>query len=94
MNSSIICYALRVKTLYQGEKMKETLRWIDIWIAMNSMMLVLSMSYFYLNNQLLHYASFTLVVYLFVITLPYLLWKYKQKKLLAKHSIVIQILKD
>ena len=74
--------------------MKENLEWIHIWIGMNTMMLALSTSYFYLNHELSSYGSNLVVAYVLAITLPYALWKYKKLKDMKKSSIVIQILKD
>ena len=74
--------------------MKETLRWIDIWIGMNTMMLAMSMSYFYLSHELSSYGSNFVLAYVFAIAIPYSIWKYKKLKSVKKSTIIIQILND
>ena len=74
--------------------MKEELRWLNIWIGMNTMMLAMSMSYFYLSHELSSYGSNLVLAYVCAIVIPYGIWKYKKLKSVKKATIIIQILND
>ena len=74
--------------------MKNEIRWITLWMFMSSTMILLSLIYFYLNQELGKYALMIAGITLFTIVLPYCIWKYKQIKFVEKRSIVIQILND
>jgi len=75
-------------------RMEEEMKWITIWVLANTVMLTLSLTYFYLNHELSIYWVWTGSLYLSSTTLPYLVWKYNQLKFVEKSNIVIQILKD
>jgi len=74
--------------------MKQEMKWITVWILMNSVMAVLSLMYFYLNNELSLYGSDVITIAMLSSAIPYTIWKYNQMKFVEKRSIVIQILKD
>lgn len=74
--------------------MNEEMRWITVWIVINSLMAGLSLTYLYLNHELHLYGTTVLVASLLLVTLPYSIWKYKQIKFVEKRTIVIQILND
>jgi len=72
--------------------MKQEIRWITIWVLMNSMLAILSLVYFYLNHELALYGISTLGLLFIAIAFPYSLWKYNQIRFVEKKQIVIQFL--
>ncbi len=74
--------------------MNEEMRWITVWIVVNSLMAGLSLTYLYLNHELHIYGATVLVASLLSIALPYSIWKYNQIRFVEKRTIVIQILND
>ena len=72
--------------------MKQEMRWITIWVLMNSMLAILSLIYFYLNHELALYGTSVLGLVFITIVFPYILWKYNQIKFVEKKKIVIQFL--
>lgn len=74
--------------------MKDELNWGYIWILLHTSILVLTLSYFYLNGELMLYKERIAWVYLSFLLLPYFLKKFKQRKYVQKRTIVIQILKE
>lgn len=68
------------------------MRWITIWVLMNSMLAILSLIYFYLNHELALYGTSVLGLVFITIVFPYILWKYNQIKFVEKKKIVIQFL--
>ena len=74
--------------------MNEEMRWITVWIVVNSLMAGLSLTYLYLNHELHIYGTTVLVASLFSIALPYSMWKYNQIRFVEKRTIVIQVLND
>ena len=74
--------------------MKREMKWITIWMLMSIVMGILSLTYFYLNQELVLYGLSVLGVLLSSITLSYILWKYNQVKFIEKRKIVIQFLID
>jgi hypothetical protein len=70
------------------------MRWITIWIMANSTLLLLLLTYFYLNHELESYGLNVFGIFSILMGIPYLLWKYNQIKFVEKRSIVIQILQD
>jgi len=74
--------------------MKKEMNWMSIWILMNSVMTLLIITYFYLNQEIEVYFLPIMVTFTALTLLPYVLWKYNQMKFVEKRTIVIQILKD
>ena len=74
--------------------MKKEMNWMGLWLLINVSMALLSLTYFYLNKELVDYGSLTLGIFLLLTLLPYVLWRYKQTRFIEKRGIVIQILND
>lgn len=74
--------------------MKQEMNWIGLWVLINVSMALLSLTYFYLNKELALYGDITIAVFIFLIVVPYSVWKYKRVRFVEKRSIVIQILND
>ena len=74
--------------------MNEEIRWITIWILLNTIMAGLSLIYLYLNHELHLYSMMATIPFLLSIVLSYGIWKYNQIKFVNKRTIVIQILDD
>lgn len=74
--------------------MNEEMRWITVWILVNSLMAGLSLTYLYLNHELHIYGTTVIIASLLSVVLPYSIWKYNQIKFVEKRKIIIQILND
>ena len=74
--------------------MKNEMNLMTLWMLMSIAMAFLSLTYFYLNQELEEYALLIAGITFISIILPYSLWKYKRLRFVEKRSIVIQILKD
>ena len=70
------------------------MKWITLWILTTTTMTLLSLSYFYLSQELEMYGLLTCTLYLLGMGIPYILWKYNQIKFVEKRTIIIQVLKD
>lgn len=73
---------------------KHEMKWISIWILSNTVLALLCLIYFYLNNELSLYGIDIMTISILSTTVPYSIWKYNQMKFVEKQTIIIQILKD
>jgi len=74
--------------------MKQTLKWIHLWILTVLALMFLVLTYLYLSHDLHIYAFSIVSISSIVILIPYSIWKYKQIKFVDKKHIIIQILND
>ena len=74
--------------------MNEEIKWITVWILLNSLMAGLSLTYLYLNHELHIYGTMITIPFLLSIVLSYSICKYNQIKFVNKRTIVIKILND